>query len=72
MRQDFNYHTHTFRCGHAATCEDEEYVLSALKAGFRTLGFSDHAPYPDRDKPTDRMDYDRLEEIKAAFLDALP
>ncbi|MBO4537436.1 MAG: histidinol-phosphatase [Erysipelotrichaceae bacterium] len=60
MRQDFNYHTHTFRCGHAAICEDEQYVTAALQAGFTTLGFSDHAPYPDRDKPTDRMDYSRL------------
>ena len=38
-----NYHTHTKRCYHA-TGEDEEYVLYAIKAGFKLLGFSDHAP----------------------------
>ena len=40
-----NYHTHTARCGHASG-EDREYVESAIAAGFKTLGFSDHAPMP--------------------------
>ena len=39
-----NYHTHTPRCGHAAGTE-REYVEAALRAGVRTLGFSDHTPY---------------------------
>lgn len=39
-----NYHTHTNRCHHA-TGEDEEYVTAAIDAGFKTLGFSDHAPF---------------------------
>ena len=39
-----NYHTHTARCHHAKG-EDEEYVSSAIKAGYSILGFSDHAPY---------------------------
>lgn len=39
-----NYHTHTYRCGHASG-EDEEYVQSALEAGIGILGFSDHTPY---------------------------
>lgn len=41
---EFNLHTHTKRCGHA-TGEDEEYVLAAIEAGIKTLGFSDHAPF---------------------------
>lgn len=41
----FNYHTHTKRCGHALG-EDEEYVLAAIQAGIKTLGFSDHIFYP--------------------------
>ena len=41
-----NYHTHTFRCHHAGDFSDEEYVLSALDAGLKILGFSDHAPWP--------------------------
>lgn len=39
-----NFHTHTSRCRHA-TGEDREYVENAIKAGFKVLGFSDHAPY---------------------------
>ncbi len=39
-----NYHTHTYRCGHAEG-RDEEYVQSALEAGIEILGFSDHTPY---------------------------
>lgn len=39
-----NYHTHTWRCNHAAGRE-EAYVEAALERGFETLGFSDHTPY---------------------------
>lgn len=40
-----NYHTHTIRCNHADGY-DREYVENAIIAGFKTLGFSDHAPMP--------------------------
>lgn len=36
-----NYHTHTFRCGHAVG-KDEDYVLQAIANGYNELGFSDH------------------------------
>jgi histidinol-phosphatase (PHP family) len=39
-----NYHTHTFRCKHAYG-EDREYVESAIRAGIKVLGFSDHCPW---------------------------
>ncbi len=39
----YNYHTHTYRCGHA-TGTDREYVESAIAAGIKVLGFSDHSP----------------------------
>lgn len=35
---------HTWRCHHASG-EDEEYILKAIKNGYKTVGFSDHAPY---------------------------
>lgn len=41
---EYNYHTHTFRCKHAAK-EDRDYVEAAIAAGIKTLGFSDHSPY---------------------------
>ena len=42
-----NYHTHTWRCRHADGTE-REYVETAIEAGFKILGFSDHTPqvYP--------------------------
>lgn len=43
-----NLHTHTYRCQHASG-EDREYVESAIQAGFQTLGFSDHCPWPFAD-----------------------
>ncbi len=43
-----NYHTHTFRCQHAAG-DDRRYVENAIRNGMKVLGFSDHCPwvYPD-------------------------
>lgn len=40
-----NYHTHTFRCNHATGCE-RDYIETAISRGVKTLGFSDHTPYP--------------------------
>ena len=39
-----NYHTHTYRCGHAEGGE-EEYIENAVRCGLQVLGFSDHTPY---------------------------
>ncbi len=44
--QNFNYHTHTYRCGHAGMYKTEEYVLTARDAGLKALGISDHCPVP--------------------------
>ena len=59
-----NYHTHTPRCKHAYGCE-EDYIKSAIKAGFKTLGFSDHSPWPevkDRMVSSIRMDVEELDD----------
>ncbi len=40
---DYNYHTHTYRCGHA-TGTEEEYILRAIDCGIKYMGFSDHVP----------------------------
>ena len=41
----FSLHNHTYRCNHA-TGTEREYVENAIKAGYRVIGFSDHAPMP--------------------------
>ena len=41
-----NYHTHTYRCGHASMEEERKYVEAAIRAGFCELGFADHCPMP--------------------------
>lgn len=45
IKPDFNYHSHTYRCGHAAkTALDKDYVDAAIKAGFKFMAFTDHVP----------------------------
>ena len=41
---NYNYHTHTYRCGHA-NGTPEEYVRRAIEGGIKYMGFSDHAPH---------------------------
>jgi histidinol-phosphatase (PHP family) len=38
-----NYHTHTIYCHHAKNTI-EENIQAAIKLGYKTLGFSEHAP----------------------------
>ena len=45
-----NYHTHTFRCGHAANVDERVYVERAIQNGLTDFGFSEHAPMPFTDK----------------------
>ena len=59
MKQLYNYHTHTSRCGHAYG-SDEEYVLAAIKAGYKVLGFSDHSPYRDYPNKTSHMNWEEF------------
>lgn len=43
--QKFNFHSHTYRCGHADfDYTDEEYVQDYIKNGFTKIAFTDHAP----------------------------
>ena len=64
-----NYHMHTARCGHAEG-EDRAYVETAIAAGFETIGFSDHTPYPAgyRRSETVRMPHDQLEDYVSSVL----
>lgn len=67
--QNFNYHTHTYRCGHASFCADEEYVLMAQKNGIKQLGFSDHSPVPEIEFQNieERMSLQEIDEYIASI-----
>ena len=72
-----NWHTHTYRCGHAKGT-DEEYVLAAIDAGIKRLGFSDHAPYPDTPSDGIRMKFEEydgyvcsIKELKEKYKDQI-
>lgn len=59
MRFNYNYHTHTYRCGHA-NGKDRDYVISALANGFTVLGFSDHVMLKGYNQPGIRGKYSQL------------
>ncbi|MBR5707843.1 MAG: histidinol-phosphatase [Oscillospiraceae bacterium] len=64
-----NYHTHTFRCGHAEG-DVADYAAEAEKAGLKILGMADHTPYDffdvgPRDRPM-RMKPEELPEYAEA------
>lgn len=43
--QKFNYHSHTYRCGHAdLDMKDEEYIQEYIKMGFEKIAITDHCP----------------------------
>jgi len=63
--QDFNYHTHTYRCGHAdQIISDEEYVKMFIDKGFKKICFTDHFPQKNKIdfRRNMRMDYVQKEE----------
>ena len=69
MKLEYNYHTHTPRCGHAIG-KEEDYILEAIKMGIKRLGFSDHIILPEQyEQPGIRGDYklyqDYVDTIKA-------
>lgn len=68
--QNFNYHSHTYRCGHAEMCtSDEEYVKEYIKMGFKKIAFTDHCPEKNRidKRPNMRMDYSEKDEYLASI-----
>ena len=56
-----NYHTHTYRCGHAVG-EDEDYILEAIGLGMQTIGFSDHVMLEGVSQPGVRGDFEFSED----------
>ena len=70
MELTANYHTHTFRCGHADGT-DRDYIETAIQAGYKVLGFSDHSPmvYDTDHHSGYRMALDRAEEYFTTLTD---
>lgn len=63
--QKFNYHSHTYRCGHAdLDMKDEEYVEEYIKIGFEKIAFTDHCPEKNEidNRPNIRMKYTQKDE----------
>lgn len=63
--QKFNYHTHTYRCGHAdSSLSDEDYVKLFIEKGFKKIAFTDHCPHKNKFEPLKniRMDYSLKED----------
>lgn len=61
IKQNFNIHTHTSRCNHAIG-KDEQYILAAIDAGMKTIGFSEHIAYPKLEIPGERMPNSAVDE----------
>ncbi len=64
FRQNFNYHTHTFRSGHSQFVSDEEMLEAAKNMGITMLGFTEHIPNPPLILPDEnkRMLFSEKEE----------
>ncbi len=62
----YNYHAHTYRCGHA-TGSEEEYVLRAMEGGIKYMGFSEHFPFrfPDGHESRYRLPVCEVEAYRA-------
>lgn len=63
--QNFNYHSHTYRCKHAdLDMMDEEYIQEYIEMNFKKIAFTDHCPQKNRiDTRTKmRMSYDERNE----------
>ena len=76
---NYNYHAHTWRCGHA-TGTEEEYIQYAIAHGVKYMGFSDHAPFvfPDGTQSSYRVQREEapgyislLRELREKYKDQL-
>lgn len=69
--QNFNYHTHTYRCGHAeANITDEDFVKLFIKKGFKEIAFTDHCPQKNKIdlRRGMRMEYEQKDEYISSIL----
>lgn len=64
FKQNYNYHTHTYRSGHGEYCSDEEILKASKQKGITKLGFSEHIPNPSLILPDEnhRMLYSEVDD----------
>lgn len=70
--QKFNYHSHTYRCGHADfNMKDEDYIKEYIKMGFKKMAFTDHCPQKNEidKRPNIRMKYEERKEYLKSIED---
>lgn len=68
--QRFNYHTHTYRCGHADNnMSDEDFVKLFVKKGFNKIAFTDHCPEKEiiDNRKNMRMKYSEKDEYLSSI-----
>ncbi len=68
--QNFNYHTHTYRCKHSQPdFTDEEYVIEHINKCFTKMAFTDHCPEKEviDVRPRMRMDYSQKDEYLSSI-----
>ena len=75
--QKFNYHTHTYLCGHAVGSA-EDMIQAAIKGGFTTIGISEHMGYEGWHVSYDRLEYEDMQKyldmmyaLKEKYKDAI-
>lgn len=66
MLNEYTFHSHTFRCGHAVK-DIEDYVTEAIKQGYKKYGVSDHVFLPGVIQERVRGDYSLLGEYIDEF-----
>lgn len=79
--QNVNYHTHTYRCGHAdMDYFEEDYIKDYINAGFKKIAFTDHVPYEVglETRKNVRMNYsekdeylNKIDELKIKYQDKI-
>jgi len=66
MHQDFCFHIHTARCGHAdKKMVDEDTILQFAENGYKSISFTDHSPWKEflnSYNPGHAMEWNQKEE----------
>lgn len=68
--QKFNYHQHTYRCGHADLyMKDEDYIKEYIQMGFKNIAFTDHCPEKNKidGRPNVRMTWEQRKEYLSSI-----